>query len=99
MWSWNFAKQAGERAVRAFASSLLSVWTVGPAFDVIHANWSGALSVAGGAAVVSLLTSVVASGVGQKGTASLVTITPTPPGPPPADGGTYAGRIAGGTRY
>lgn len=76
MWDRNFWAQTGERAVRAFASSLLSVWTIGGATGLLDVHWGAALSVAGGATAVSVLTSIVASGVGQKGTASLVDVKP-----------------------
>ena len=49
-------KAAGIRAVKTFAQTALSMLTVGQAF--IDINWMNVLSVAGVAAVYSLLTSI-----------------------------------------
>lgn len=68
---------AGERAARAFAwamSAALLVPNVDTAlgFDVLHVGWMDALSLAAGAAVLSLLGSVAAGPVGPSGSPSLV---------------------------
>jgi hypothetical protein len=61
---------ACERAVRTFAGALLAYFGAGT-FSLLHANWAGALDVAGGAALASLLMSAVALyPVGAPGTAS-----------------------------
>lgn len=49
-------KAAGIRAVKTFAQTALSMLTIGQAF--IDVNWINVLSVAGVAAVYSLLTSI-----------------------------------------
>lgn len=49
-------EKAGIRAVKTFAQTALSMLTVGQAF--IDINWINVLSVAGVAAVYSLLTSI-----------------------------------------
>ena len=49
-------EKAGIRAVKTFAQTALSMLTVGQAF--IDVNWMNVLSVAGVAAVYSLLTSI-----------------------------------------
>ena len=49
-------EKAGIRAVKTFAQTALSMLTVGQAF--IDVNWINVLSVAGVAAVYSLLTSI-----------------------------------------
>ena len=49
-------EKAGIRAVKTFAQTALSTLTVGQAF--IDINWINVLSVAGVAAVYSLLTSI-----------------------------------------
>jgi hypothetical protein len=56
-----FWKNLAERALKTFAQALLAALGTG-ALDVIHVNWIGALSVAVGATVLSVLTSV-ATGV------------------------------------
>ena len=49
-------EKAGIRAVKTFAQTALSMLTIGQAF--IDVNWINVLSVAGVAAVYSLLTSI-----------------------------------------
>jgi hypothetical protein len=64
MWTKNFWKQAAERAVKSAAQSLLGLWAL-DGFNVLHADLPLAGGVAAGAAVLSLLTSMVTVGVGQ----------------------------------
>ena len=71
MWSVDFWKSAGERAARTFAQVLLSMIVVGET-GFMDVDWVQAGSVAGLAALASVLMSVVATGVGDKGSASLV---------------------------
>jgi hypothetical protein len=71
MWSVEFWKSAGERALRTFAQVLLSMIVVGET-GFLDVDWLQAGSVAGLAAFASVLMSVVATGVGDKGTSSLV---------------------------
>lgn len=73
MFTVPFWKDAGERALKTAAQALLSLWLVGDvALNLLAVEWGSALGVAAGAAVVSLLTSVVSAPVGDAGTASLV---------------------------
>lgn len=67
MWTVEFWKSAGERAVRTFAQVLLSMIVVGET-GFMDVDWGQAGSVAGLAALASVLMSVVATGVGDKGT-------------------------------
>lgn len=67
MWSLEFWRSALERAVRTLAQVLLSMIVVGES-GFLDVDWVQAGSVAGVAALASVLTSVVASGVGDKGT-------------------------------
>lgn len=71
MWTVELWKTAGERAIRTFAQVLLSVIVVGET-GFMDVDWQQSLSVAGLAAVASVLMSVVATGVGDKGTPSFV---------------------------
>jgi len=71
MWTVEFWKTAGGRAVRTFAQVLLSMIVVGET-GFLDVDWVQAGSVSGLAALASVLMSVVATGVGDKGTASLV---------------------------
>ena len=52
----NWWKAAGMRSLKTFAQTALSMLTIGQAF--IDVNWINVLSVAGVAAVYSLLTSI-----------------------------------------
>lgn len=69
---------AGERAIRTFAQALLALFGAG-AVDVVHTPWLADIGIAAGAAVLSLLTSIVASGVAGSSTAALVEPAPTVP--------------------
>jgi hypothetical protein len=65
-----------ERCVRAFAAAVLSVMAVGDGIlNAFDASWLEALGVGLGAAVLSLLTSLTAVKLGNKGTASLTDAT------------------------
>jgi hypothetical protein len=64
-----FFKDAGERALKTFAQSLLSVLAV-QGVTITSVNWAVALSVAATATLISVLTSVVS--YSAHGTASLV---------------------------
>jgi hypothetical protein len=64
VFSKNFWKQAAERAVKSAAQSLLGLWAL-DGFNVLHADFALAGGVAGGAALLSLLTSMVTSGIGE----------------------------------
>ena len=69
---------AGERAVRTFAQALVAVLAAG--FVVTDgAAWTQALLSAVLAALVSVLTSIAASGVGEQGSPSLLPEAQTEP--------------------
>lgn len=57
MFTKLFWRDTIERAVKTFAQSALATLGVG-AVDVVAVNWVGVLSVGGGAAVISVLTSL-----------------------------------------
>lgn len=71
MFTRKFWKQAAERAVKTFAQGLLAVLAAG-ATGIMDTDWGNTLSVAGLAAVLSLLTSVVTSAVGEPDSPSAV---------------------------
>lgn len=71
MWTTSFWKQAAERAVKSAAQSLIGLWTL-DGFNVLHADFPLAAGVAGGAAVLSVLTSIVTAGIGEPGDPSAV---------------------------
>lgn len=66
-----FWKDALERAVKTFAQTLVALLGAG-AVDILTIDWQARLSVAAGAALVSVLTSIASSQVGDKDSASLV---------------------------
>lgn len=70
MWSIEFWTDTAERAIRTFAQALLAIVTVGSALTDI--DWGTALSMAGTAAVVSVLMSIVSTRVGNPRSASLI---------------------------
>jgi hypothetical protein len=55
-----------ERAVKTFAQALIAVFAAG-AVTVLDADWTQALAVAGTAALVSVLTSIVSANIGNAG--------------------------------
>lgn len=73
MLTRSFWVDAGERVVRTVAQTLLALLGTG-AVGILAVDWPQMLSVAAGAGLVSLLMSIVATGVGNKGTAEFVEI-------------------------
>jgi hypothetical protein len=71
MFSTTWLKDAAERAVKTFAQALLALMGAAP-LNIIDLNWGDMLGVSATATVVSVLTSVVSVGLGDKGTASAV---------------------------
>jgi hypothetical protein len=71
MFTRAFWSDAAERAIKTFAQTLLATFGAG-ALDVLHADWGNALALGGGAAVLSVLTSVVSSTVHDPESASLI---------------------------
>ena len=71
MFAATFWKSTVERSIRTAAQVLLGFLVVGET-GILDVDWDQALSVTGVAVIASILTSVVATGVGDKGTASLV---------------------------
>lgn len=72
MFTRTFWKQAAERAVKSAAQGLLGLWVGAEAFNAWDADWTKAAGVAGGAAVLSLLTSLASLARGQSDSPSLV---------------------------
>ena len=70
MWTKQFWQDAIERATKTFAQTLAAVLGAG-AVDVLAVDWKAALAVSGGAALVSVLTSLGSEPFGGGGTASL----------------------------
>jgi hypothetical protein len=66
MWTATFWKAAGERSIKTFAQASVAFLTA-EATGILDVDWGQGASVAGLAALVSLLTSVASSGVGSPG--------------------------------
>lgn len=77
MWTSSFWKAAAERATKAFAHSLLTLFFVGDlAFNVLEFSWLPALGIALGASLSSILVSIVSANFGPTGSPSLVVEEP-----------------------
>lgn len=72
MWTATFWKQVAERAIKSAAQALIGLWVGDTVFDVWQADPRKAVGVALGAALLSVLTSLVSGPVGEPGTPSLV---------------------------
>jgi hypothetical protein len=69
MFTITFWKDAAERAIRTAAQALLALWAT-DVTGVLAVDWLQAGSVAGLAALTSVLMSIVATGVGDKDSAA-----------------------------
>jgi hypothetical protein len=74
MFTKTFWTQALERAVKTAAQALLLLWGADAGFNVVDVNFAGAAGIAGGAALLSVLTSIVTSGIGQPDSPSAVAV-------------------------
>lgn len=78
MGTKSFWKQVLERAVKSAAGALLLVWGADGGFNVISVDVPEALGLAGGAALISVLMSIVSAGVGPSASPSLVEVEQAP---------------------
>jgi hypothetical protein len=69
MFTVKFWKDAAERAIRTAAQALLALWAT-DVTGVLAVDWVQAGSVAALAALTSILMSIIATGVGDKDTAT-----------------------------
>jgi hypothetical protein len=72
MFTKAFWTGATDRAVKSFAQALLLLWGADSGFNVLDVSVPAAFGVAAGAAVLSLLTSVVSAPAGDTGTTFLL---------------------------
>lgn len=72
MLTASFWTGAVDRAGKSFAQSLLLLWGADAGLDILHVNIPSALGVAVGAAVLSLLSSIASTPVGDQGTTSFL---------------------------
>ncbi|MBB3665928.1 hypothetical protein FB384_004887 [Prauserella sediminis] len=66
----NYFKDLGERVVSSFTQGALSVLGL-DAMNVLTVDWTAALGVGGGAAVLALLKALAGRGVGQNDNAAV----------------------------
>jgi hypothetical protein len=71
MFTAIFWKRALERATKSAAQALIGMWTL-DGTGVLSADYKLAIGVAAGAAVLSVLTSIVSSGIGPSDSPSVV---------------------------
>lgn len=76
---WRFSS---ERAIKSFAQSLLAVLSVG-GLGLLEVNWVTALSTAGMATLLSLLTSIGSAQVGPNDNPSVISASEPEPAPAP----------------
>jgi hypothetical protein len=72
MWTLEFWKDLGERAIKTFAQSPAAGIVAG-ATGLLDVEWITVLSVAGLVTLASVLTSLASAPFSTKGTASLIT--------------------------
>lgn len=75
MWSKDYWKDLSERAFRTFAQALVGAMSAGAVITLHQVDWPYAFSAAGFAALVSVLMSLGASQIGDRGTAALLPAT------------------------
>ena len=76
MFTKEFWLEAAERAVKTFAKTFLAMVSAVAVFDVFSADWLTLVGVSLGAAVLSILTSLVSAEIGDYGKPSLVARKP-----------------------
>jgi hypothetical protein len=63
IFSVEFVKAAGERALKTFSQALVALFAAG--ITILNIDWTQALAVAGTAALLSILTSIASNNVGS----------------------------------
>ena len=66
-----FWEDTAERTIRTMAQALLALMGT-DALGIVGLEWAQMLSVAAGAGIMSILTAIVATGIGDKATAQLL---------------------------
>ena len=73
MLTWKFWRQVLERAVKSAAQSLLLLWAADSGFSIVEADFALAGGAAAGAFALSVLSSLVTAGIGEKDDPSMIT--------------------------
>jgi hypothetical protein len=82
MWTYSFWKDTVERAVRAAAVILLTLWAGDEGFNVLNVDWKAAGGLALTGAAIQVLMCFAALPAGAKGTASFLTHASASPAAP-----------------
>jgi len=75
MLTHRFWQLTGERAIKTFAQSLMAIFSAA-GVGLLTAPWTTALSTAGMAALLSVLTSMASTQVGESNSPSLLSAAP-----------------------
>jgi hypothetical protein len=82
MHTWRFWRETIERAVKSAAQTPLTVWGVGSlgasagVIDAFDLDWIGVASLAVGAAIMSILTSIASVNIGEGNSPSAIELPP-----------------------
>ncbi|MGH3904772.1 MAG: holin [Pseudonocardiaceae bacterium] len=80
MFTYPFWRSALERAFKTFAQTLVALFSIS-GVGLLDAPWTSALSAAGMAAVLSVLTSMTSEPMGERNTPSLLRAPAQPSAP------------------
>jgi hypothetical protein len=72
MFNIQWLRDATERALKSAAQATVLALGASQGFDLFSADWQNVAGIAAGAAVLSVLTSVISAPLGAKGSASLL---------------------------
>lgn len=76
LFTTKFWADAAERAIKTVAQSFLALTVVGDqVFNIVNLDWMTALGVSAGAALISIMTSIVSATVTSSDSASLAVKT------------------------
>jgi hypothetical protein len=72
MFNIQWLRDATERALKSAAQAVVLALGASQGFNLFAADWQNVAGIAAGAAVLSVLTSVISAPLGAKGSASLL---------------------------
>lgn len=72
MFSAGFWAGAFDRVIKSFAQALLLLWGADEGLNLLSINFPASLGVAAGAAVLSLLTSIISAPIADRGSTSML---------------------------
>ena len=72
MFNIQWLRDATERALKSAAQAIVLALGASQGFNLFSADWQNVAGIAAGAAILSVLTSVISAPLGAKGSASLL---------------------------